>query len=142
MTEYVLQDDEGYRHLPNELVLAIGRIVVIAGSIEGVAHHLIEVLGVDDARAMSFESLLERIKKKVRDVGVPECGQWEPETQGTDPPMVHSCKGCSLGAAQVATFLFLFPPSLESDDRRSRAHSTARRTSYDHERARESPAGT
>jgi hypothetical protein len=71
MTEYVLQDPEGYRDLPDEMILAIGRIVVIAGSVEGIAHGLIEVLGVDDARGMSFESLLERIKKRVRDVGVP-----------------------------------------------------------------------
>ena len=79
METYVFEDPDGYRSLPDELVLAIGRLVVIAGSLEGVAHGLIEALGVDDARDLSFESLMDRIKKRVRDAGVPECAEWEPD---------------------------------------------------------------
>lgn len=68
-----IADPDGYRHIPNDVILAIGKLVVIAGNLKGDAHHVIEALGVADKRNLAFESLIGVIKRRVRDFGVPNC---------------------------------------------------------------------
>jgi hypothetical protein len=66
-----IADPDGYRHIPNDVILAIGKLVVIAGNLEGDADHVIEALGVADKRNLAFESLIGVIKRRFRDFGVP-----------------------------------------------------------------------
>jgi len=74
MSERVVADEAGYRAIPDEIIMAIGKLVVMSGNLEGLGHHVAEALGLDNERnQLKFSQLMRTVKARATDAGVPEC---------------------------------------------------------------------
>ena len=74
--DHLSADPDGYRHIPDAVVTAIGKLVISAGNVDGVTHSISDSLGIPRTQKLDLAPLIEKIKDNVQPDDSLEIANW------------------------------------------------------------------